>query len=133
MTLTVIKTTLFALLILSIAVPATLMASAVESMPLKEDLMIPDKIKSEKLGAVPLSEIIISLPSLKVQLEETRIVVKLSCPDSEQFLILKKSGKSPACVNFESKEKLIERGWGISIPKGQLSDVEQFKIFMKTR
>ncbi len=110
MTLTVIKTTLFALLILSIAVPATLMASA-----------------------VPLSEIIISLPSLKVQLEETRIVVKLSCPDSEQFLILKKSGKSPACVNFESKEKLIERGWGISIPKGQLSDVEQFKIFMKAR
>ena len=41
-----------------------------------------------------------------------------------QMLILKITNESPACVNPETKEKLLERGWAILTPKERLYDIE---------
>jgi hypothetical protein len=56
-----------------------------------------------------------SVMSLKAQLEKTTSVEELSCPQSNQVLILKQSDNTPACVKFSSQEKLLDRGWGIFI------------------
>ena len=118
---------MFALLVLSIAVPFT-MASAAE--PNSTEIMVADSIQIKDSVTVTVQP---AMTSLKAQLEKTANVTDLSCPDSEQFLMLKQSDESPVCVNFPSKEKLIEWGWGVAIPIDDLADSEQLKIFKKTR
>ncbi len=122
-----LKTILFALLVFSIAVPVT-MVSAAESN--STEIMINDSIQMEDSVTVTINP---SMTSLKLQLENTANITDLSCPDSDQFLILKHSDDSPACVNYPSKEKLIDRGWGVAIPIDDLADIEQIKIFKQTR
>ena len=98
-----LKTTLFALLVLSIAVP-TSMAFAVEQ-------------NATAIGTVEIKnpDIAAEITSLKAQLENTTDVKELSCSQSDYVLILKQSDNSPACVKSSSQDKLIERGWGILI------------------
>lgn len=107
MTSKTIKTTLFTLLVLSIAVPTTSMVFAAEQNVTATDTpAIKDSVEVTKNS---------SMLSLKVQLEKTTNVDELSCPQSNHVLILKQSDNSPACVKFTSQEKLLERGWGIFI------------------
>ncbi len=102
-----IQTTLFTLLILSIAVPTTSMVFAAEQNVTATDTVeIKDSAKITKNSSVM---------SLKAQLEKTTNVEELSCPQSNQVLILKQSSNTPACVKFTSQETLFERGWGIFI------------------
>ena len=102
-----IQTTLFALLVLSIAVPTTGMAFAAEqNVTATDTVAIKDSAEITKNSSVM---------SLKAQLQETTNVNDLSCPQSNHVLILKQSDNSPACVKFTSQEKLLERGWGTFI------------------
>ena len=103
----VIKTALFALLVLSIAVPTTSMVFAAEQNVTASDTVeLKDSVKITKNSSVM---------SLKAQLEKTTNLEELSCPQSNQVLILKQSSNTPACVKFTSQETLFERGWGIFI------------------
>ena len=128
-----LKTVLFTLFVLSIAVPVTLTASGEE--PADKEIMITENLKIEDSVSVKTnsSTIMTSSNTLKSQLANTTDIIELSCSDSEQFLMLKQSDQSPTCVSFSSKEKLIERGWGIAIPIDDLADIEQIKIFRETR
>ena len=120
-----IQTTLFALLVLSIAVPTAGMAFAAEqNVTATDTVTIKDSVKVTKnVNATDTVEIKDSVKvtknssmlSLKAQLEKTRILSDLSCPQSNHVLILKLSTYTPACVKFTSQEKLIEWGWGSSI------------------
>ena len=123
-----LKTVLFALLVFSIAVPVTLTASGEE--PVDAEIMITDSLKIEDSVSVKTnsSMVMASSNTLKSQLVNITDIIELSCSDSEQFLMLKQSDQSPTCVSFSSKEKLIERGWGIAIPIDDLADIEQIKI-----
>ena len=51
--------------------------------------------------------------SIKQQMKNGVHPKHVLCPE-ELTLILKHSNNSPACVTLETKEKLIERGWGLS-------------------
>lgn len=128
-----LKTVLFALLVFSIAVPVTLTASGEE--PVDAEIMITDNLKIEDSVSVKTnsSMVMASSNTLKSQLVNITDIIELSCSDFEQFLMLKQSDQSPTCVSFSSKEKLIERGWGIAIPIDDLADIEQIKIFKETR
>ena len=121
------------MLVFSIAVPATLTASGEE--PVDAEIMITDNLKITDSVSVKTnsSMVMASSNTLKSQLVNTTDIIELSCSDSEQFLMLKQSDQFPACVSFSSKEKLIERGWGIAIPIDDLKDIEQIKIFRETR
>jgi len=104
---TIIKTTLFTLLILSIAVPTTSMVFAAEqNVTATDTVTMKDSVKITKSSSVM---------SLKAQLEKTTNFEELYCPQSNQVLILKQSSNTPACVKFTSQETLFERGWGIFI------------------
>lgn len=61
--------------------------------------------------------------SLKQQVKFGWDVESFFCHNNK-VLILKLTDESPACVNPESKEKLLERGWGILTPKDRLYDIE---------
>jgi hypothetical protein len=100
-----IQATLFTLLVLSIAVPTTGMAFAV-GQNATDAVAMKDSVEVTKSSSVM---------SLKAQLEKTTSVEELSCPQSNQVLILKQSDNTPACVKFSSQEKLLDRGWGIFI------------------
>jgi len=103
----IIQTTLFTLLVLSIAVPISSMAFATEQNVTANDTVeVKDSVEITKNS---------SIMSLKAQLEKTTNVEELSCPQSNQVLILKQSSNTPACVKFTSQETLFERGWGIFI------------------
>ena len=101
-----LKTTLFTLLVLSIAIPATSMAFALEQ-------------NGTAMGTVviqnPVNGTNSTIAPLKVQLEETTNVEELSCPQSSHVLILKQSDNSPACVTSSTGDKLVQRGWGTLI------------------
>jgi len=62
--------------------------------------------------------------SLKQQIKEGWDIESLFCHNN-QVLILKITDESPACVNPETKEKLLERGWAILTPKERLYDIEK--------
>jgi len=62
--------------------------------------------------------------SLKQQIKEDWDTESLFC-HNDQVLILKITDESPACVNPETKEKLLERGWAILTPKERLYDIEK--------
>ena len=62
--------------------------------------------------------------SLKQQIKEGWDMESLFC-HNDQVLILKITDESPACVNPETKEKLLERGWAILTPKDRLYDIEK--------
>jgi len=62
--------------------------------------------------------------SLKQQIKEGWDIESLFC-HNDQVLILKITDESPACVNPETKEKLLERGWAILTPKERLYDIEK--------
>ena len=62
--------------------------------------------------------------SLKQQIKEGWDIESLFC-HNDQVLILRITNESPACVNPETKEKLLERGWGILTPKERLYDIEK--------
>lgn len=125
MTSKTIKTTLFALLVLSIAVPTTSMAFAAEqNVTATDTITIKDSVKVTKnvtaTDTVTVNDSVkitknSSMISLKAQLEKTRILTDLSCPQSNHVLILKQSTFTPACVKLTSQEKLLEWGWGIII------------------
>ncbi len=68
-------------------------------------------------------ELTISSYSLKHQVELGWNIEDFFCHNNQE-LILKASDESPACVNPETKEKLLERGWGILTPKDRLYDIE---------
>jgi len=69
-------------------------------------------------------EIDTSSYSLKQQIKEGWDIESLFC-HNDQVLILKITDESPACVNPETKEKLLERGWAILTPKERLYDIEK--------
>lgn len=102
-----IQATLFTLLVLSIAVPTTGMAFATG-----QNITATDTVAMKESVDVTKSS---SVMSLKAQLEKTTNIEELSCPQSNQVLILKQSDNTPACVKFTSQEKLLDRGWGIFI------------------
>jgi len=62
--------------------------------------------------------------SLKKQIQLGWGIEGFFCQD-KQVLILKISNKSPACVEPETKEKLLERGWAILTPKDRMYDIEK--------
>ncbi len=62
--------------------------------------------------------------SLKQQIKEGWDIESFFC-HNDQVLILKITDESPACVNPETKEKLLERGWAILTPKERLYDIEK--------
>ena len=62
--------------------------------------------------------------SLKQQIKKGWDIESLFC-HNDQVLILKITNESPACVNLETKEKLLERGWAIPTPKERLYDIEK--------
>ena len=123
-----LKTTLFALLVLSIAIPATSMAFATEqNATAMGTVVIQNSVNGTTMGSVvmdnpvngttnstmaPVTGTTIAMSPLKVQLEETTNVEELSCPQSSHVLILKMYDNSPACVTSTTADKLVERGWG---------------------
>jgi len=120
-----IQTTLFTLLILSIAVPTTGMAFAAEqnvtatdSITIKDSVKVTKNVNATDTVMIKDSAKVTknsSMMSLKAQLEKTTNVDDLSCAQSNHVLILKQSTNTPACVKFTSQEKLLDRGWGIFI------------------
>ncbi len=127
----ILKTTLFALLVLSIAIPATSMAFALEQNGTATGtVVIQNSVNGTTTGTVamdnpvngttnstmaPVTAITTAMSPLKVQLEETTNVEELSCPQSSHVLILKQSDNSPACVTSSTGDKLVQRGWGTLI------------------
>ena len=69
-------------------------------------------------------EIDTSSYSLKQQIKEGWDIESFFCHNN-QMLILKITDNSPVCVNFETKEKLLERGWAILTPEERLYDIEK--------
>ncbi len=115
-----LKTTLFALLVLSIAIPATSMAFALEQNgTAMGTVVIQNSVNGTTMGTVamdnPVNGTTTAMTPLKVQLEETTNVEELSCPQSSHVLILKQSDNSPACVTSTTADKLVQRGWGTLI------------------
>ena len=102
-----IKTVLFTLLVLSVAVPSSMAFAAEQNVTASDTITIKDSVKITTDS---------SIISLKAQLEKTTNIDELYCPQSNHVLILKQSDNTPACVKSSSQDKLIERGWGILIP-----------------